>query len=316
MLLVRERVVAAHHAPQRDDRQVGRPSTCRKIIAARDDTLAVHEEPTDWRSHFTELQMWNLHRIPQTRTISKMRGYLGAIYRQFLRNDDIHLTFNGDLVDYQEPKILVAPRWDADAGAAAVTWRKDVDIRLESGRRVSGFVGIRETGSTSDAGLALFYRRKVVTGAGDESYRPPEIFGQGNTFASQRVFGELNMDDFNVTYTKDAIVWYDEEEELLELLREHLNEGELPILRQANNYRSRVVAAAERELGRERGQPHGRSAEECWRSDHRRRRTAMSTTPTGRPETSGERSATTRCPPRSCSPTATSRSATRAQPGW
>lgn len=213
-----------------------------KIIAARDDTLAVREEPTDWRSHFTELQMWNLHRIPQTRTISKMRGYLGAIYRQFLRNEDIHLTFNGDLVDYQEPRILVAPRWDADAGAPAVTWRKDVDLRLESGRRVSGFVGIRETGSTSEAGLALFYRRKVVTGAGDESYRPPEIFGQGNTFASQRVFGELNMDDFNVTYTKDAIVWYDEEEELLELLREHLNEGELPILRQANNYRSRVVA--------------------------------------------------------------------------
>ena len=214
-----------------------------QIIAARDDELAAHEEPTDWRSHFTELRLWNLHRIPQTRTITKMRSYLGAIYRQFLRNDDIILTFNGDLVDYREPRILVAPRWDGGQEAEPVEWRKPVDIRLESGRRVTGFVAIRETGSTSDAGLALFYRRKVVTGAGDESYRPPDVFGQGNTFASQRVFGELNMDDFNVTYTKDAIVWYDEEEEFLSLLREHLNDGAFPLLRQAANYRSRVAAA-------------------------------------------------------------------------
>lgn len=213
-----------------------------QIISSRDDTLAAYEEPMDWRQHFTELRLWNLHRIPQTRTIGKMRNYLGAIYRQFLRNDDILLTFNGEAVDYVEPPVLWAPRWDAPAGSDPVEWRKDVDIRLESGRRVTGFVAIRETGSTTDAGLALFYRRKVVTGAGDESYRPPDVFGQGNTFASQRVFGELNMDDFNVTYTKDAIVWYDEEEEFLDLLREHLNEGDLPLLRQAGKYRSRVAS--------------------------------------------------------------------------
>src|SRR4051794_17681323 len=74
-----------------------------QIIAARDDELSVYEEPTDWRSHFTELRMWNLHRVPQTKTIGKMRSYLGAIYRQFLRNDDIILTFNGEPVDYAEP---------------------------------------------------------------------------------------------------------------------------------------------------------------------------------------------------------------------
>lgn len=214
-----------------------------QIIAARDDTLAAYEEPTDWQQHFTEVRLWNLHRLPQTRTIGKMRQYLGAIYRQFLRNDDIILTFNGEAVDYVEPPVLVAPRWDAPEASQPVEWRKEVDIRLESGRRVTGFVAIRSTGSTTDAGLALFYRRKVVTGAGDESYRPPDIFGQGNTFASQRVFGELNMDDFNVTYTKDAIVWYDEEDELLDLLRQYLNEGNLPLLRQAANFRSRLLAA-------------------------------------------------------------------------
>ena len=44
------------------------------------------------------------------------------------------------------------------------------------------------------------------------------------------------MDDFNVTYTKDALVWYDEEDEFLELLRAELDAeptaaqagGELP----------------------------------------------------------------------------------------
>lgn len=219
-----------------------------EIIAARNEELAASDDPTDWRSHFTTLRLWNLHRVPQTRTIGKMREYLGAIYRQFLRNEDIELLFNGEPVGFTEPRILVAPRWDTPE-AEPVVWRKDVDIRLESGRRVTGFVGIRERGSTSDAGLALFYRRKVVTGAGDESYRPTEVFGQGNTFAAQRVFGELNMDDFSVTYTKDAIVWYDEEDEFLELLRLNLNDGDVPLLRQAANFRARTTPAPDDRVG-------------------------------------------------------------------
>jgi hypothetical protein len=214
-----------------------------EIMATRDETLTVVEEPTDWRTHFTEIRMTNLHRAPQTKTLGKIKDYLGGIYRQFLRNGDVEILFNGQPITYEEPPVLVAPIWSAKDDEP-VTWRKDLDLRLDSGRRVRGFVAIRERGATRTAGLALFYRNKVVTGAGEDTYRPEEIFGRSNSFRSQRVFGELHMDDFNVTYTKDALVWYDEEEEFIALLKSELDAPPLPLLRQAENYRSRQVTPA------------------------------------------------------------------------
>lgn len=212
-----------------------------QIVASRDESLHVVEEPTDLRSHFTEIEMLRLYRTPQTKTIGKIKAYLGGIYRQFLRNGDVLLTVNGESVEYDEPAVLNAPRYNDRDGDPSV-WRRDVDIRLDSGRRVTGFVGVREKGSTSSAGLALFYRKKVVTGSGEEMYKPELIFGRSNSFRSQRVFGELHMDDFNVTYTKDALVWYDEEDEFVDLLRAEVDAEPLPLLKQAEGHRTREVA--------------------------------------------------------------------------
>lgn len=212
-----------------------------EIVASRTETLEVVEEPTDWRSHFTEIRMTNLYRAPQRRTLGKIREYLGGIYRQFLRNGDVEILVNGQAITYSEPPVLEAPPY-SNLGGGLITWRKDVTLRLRSGRRVHGFVAIRETGSTSMAGLALFYRQKVVMGAGEDTYRPEEIFGRSNSFSYQRVFGEMHMDDFDVTYTKDALVWSDEEDEFIELLKAEMDAAPMPILRQAENHRSRQVA--------------------------------------------------------------------------
>src|SRR3954453_7549437 len=114
-----------------------------QIIASRDETLTVEDEATDWRSHFTEIRMWDLHRIPQKRTLGKMKAYLGSMYREFLRNGDILILFNDEQVTYDEPQILKAARW-SDPDGELIEWRKDVDIRLESGRHVKGFVALRE----------------------------------------------------------------------------------------------------------------------------------------------------------------------------
>jgi hypothetical protein len=187
--------------------------------------------------------MHNLHRPVQARTLGKIKTYLGGIYRQFLRDGELELLVNKEPVEFQEPKILVAPRYN-DREGENHTWRKDVDIRLDSGRRVTGFVAIRETGEARQAGVALFYRRKVVTGSGEEFYKPEEIFKGGNSFESQRIFGELHMDDFNVTYTKDALVWYDEEEEFIEALRAELDAEPWPLIKQAREYRKRTPEQA------------------------------------------------------------------------
>ncbi|MCO7237921.1 ATP-binding protein [Aeromicrobium sp. CnD17-E] len=213
------------------------------IVESRDETLVVVESAEAAQAHFTEVRMEGLYRVPQTKTLAKIREYLGGIYRQFIRNDDVLITFNGDPLVFEEPPVLEAPHYK-HPDSEPVVWRKDVDLRLESGRRVKGFVGIRERGATATAGIALFYRNKVVSGAGEETFRPEEIFGRSNSFRSQRVFGEMHMDDFNVTYTKDALVWYDEEDEFLRALKAELDREPMPLLKQAENYRSRTVPPA------------------------------------------------------------------------
>ncbi|EFQ84268.1 hypothetical protein HMPREF0063_10984 [Aeromicrobium marinum DSM 15272] len=208
------------------------------IVESRNESLDVEETAEAAEVHFTEVRMEGLYRVPQTKTLGKIKEYLGGIYRQFIRNGDVLITFNGEPLVFAEPPILEAPDWRTPDGDDHV-WRKEVDLRLASGRRVQGFVGIREKGATATAGIALFYRNKVVTGAGEETYRPEVIFGRSNSFRSQRVFGEMHMDDFNVTYTKDALVWYEEEDEFLAELKAELDREPQPILRQAENYRSR-----------------------------------------------------------------------------
>lgn len=188
--------------------------------------------------HWTELRLWDLHRVPRGRTIGKIKEHLASIYRTFLRSGEVIVTYNGAPLEYQEHPVLVAPYY-ADPGGEPVKWIKDVELDLESGRRVTGWVAVRETGRQREVGLALLYRGKVVTGAGEDLYKPGTIFGSGNSFESQRLYGELDMSDFAVTYTKDNLVWFDEEDDVIMGLKKLLEAEPLPILKQAQGYRAR-----------------------------------------------------------------------------
>lgn len=210
-----------------------------QIVASRDDTLEVVTETLPETEHFTVIEMTNLNRAIQGRTLGKIRTYLGGIYREFLRDGSLVLTVNGNRVTYDDPPVLRARRYNDQEGDEHL-WRQNVDIALESGRRVRGFVAIRETGDARQAGLALIYRKKVVTGSGEEVYKPADIFKGGNSFEAQRIFGELNMDDFEVTYTKDALVWHDEEDEFIKRLRGELSMEPWPLIKQAREYRKRA----------------------------------------------------------------------------
>jgi hypothetical protein len=214
-----------------------------QIIALNAETLNVIEEPISPLEHFTVIEMHDLHRPIAGRTLGKTRNYLGGIYRQFLRDRQLMLTVKGEPVKYEDPEVLVAPRYNDRSGESHI-WRQDVRIELESGRGIRGFVGIRETGDARQGGLALLYRNKVVTGSGEEAYKPSAIFKGGNSFESQRIFGELHMDDFDVTYTKDALVWYDEEDEFVEALVAALDSEPWPLIRQAREFRKRTPEAS------------------------------------------------------------------------
>jgi hypothetical protein len=77
----------------------------------------------------------------------------------------------------------------------------------------------------------------VIQGSGDEGYRPEQIFGKSNSFIHQRVFGEIHLEGFEVSHTKDGFKWDEDEETFLTLLKERLSKEDLPLLQQAKGHR-------------------------------------------------------------------------------
>jgi hypothetical protein len=69
------------------------------------------------------------------------------------------------------------------------------------------------------------------------------VFGAHNSFASQRIVGELYVEGFDVSHTKDGIQWGEDEEDLAWAIRIQLDSDEMPILDQADGYRAKKSAS-------------------------------------------------------------------------
>ena len=208
------------------------------IVENRVENIDVTVSKAREQDHFTELVLDNLHKIPQGRTVGKIKDHLADIYRVFIRDGSLTLTFNGEPLVYNEPPILNAPYYRTPAGQA-ILWRKEIDFDFGDGLRAWGFAALREKGSVSSAGFALFRRNRLIQGSGDEGYRPASIFGQSNSYRYQRLFGELHLEGFEVSHTKDGFRWEEHEEVFLEFLSEHLDEKPVCLLDQAEGHRSR-----------------------------------------------------------------------------
>ena len=210
------------------------------IVSDEIEELEIQEDPEAADRHFTEIVLENIFNVPTGRTVGKLKDHLTDIYCVFIREGNLELRYNGELLSPQETRILSAPYFREIEGATR-RWCKDVHFDFGNGLSVCGFAALRETANTAKAGFTLFRRRRVIAGSGDEGYRPHHIFGSSNSYRYQRLFGELHLDGFEVSHTKDGFRWDENEQPFLELLREHLDSEELPLLKQAEGYRVRVA---------------------------------------------------------------------------
>lgn len=204
--------------------------------------LTIQETNEKPESHYTEVVLENIFHVPVGRTVAKLKEHLTDIYRAFIRDGLLELRFNGEALAYTEPRVLKAPYF-RDKDGPDREWRKPIEFDFGNGLSVHGFGALRETANTAKAGFSLFRRGRVIQGSGDEGYRPSYIFGSSNSYRYQRLFGELHLDGFEVSHTKDGFRWDENEQPFLELLREHLDSEESPLLKQAEGYRVRLTRA-------------------------------------------------------------------------
>lgn len=225
-----------------------------KILAEQTKSIEPELGPGMPTQHFTTIRLENLNQIPKGLSVTKIKNHLTGIYREFIRQGHLELVVNGEILKFDEPAILRAKHAGVDT-SEEIIWRKNIEFAMPSGRRVKGFAAIREAGNTALAGFALFRKSRLIEGSFDEPFRPFEIFGQGNKYASQRLIGEFHLEGFEVTHTKDAIQWADGElEDFVSKVKAQLSSEPINVLRQVDKYRKsekpgpEIIQAALRNL--------------------------------------------------------------------
>ena len=176
-------------------------------------------------AHFTEITLIDPYDKLQTKTGGKIKDHLASIYRIFLREGTMELWFNREPLSYEIPKTLTAPYYKTPTEAPR-QWQREFSFDFGLGLKASGFAALREVASTSTAGFALFRRKRLIEGSLDEPYRPEFIFGTGNSYRKQRLIGEIHLEGFEVSHTKDGFQWDDHEQPFLELLYDELENEE------------------------------------------------------------------------------------------
>jgi hypothetical protein len=212
-----------------------------RIIETDQELVFPMERPRGQRDHGTEIVLWNLRKVPVGSTLGKMKRHLAEMYRGFIRTGDVEILWNGDPLEYETPTVLLAPIHSDGANGEPIQWAKKFVIDVPDSDSISGRAVLFARGKQAEAGLNLFWRGRLIKGNLDPQYKPAHIFGSGNSFRAQRLQVELDLDSFTPTFDKKDFVWNAcpmIEDDLLTLLKEALDSEPLPLLSQADNYRS------------------------------------------------------------------------------
>lgn len=183
-------------------------------VAANNLDLPHKKEASPTEKHFTIIEIRNLHRRISGRTLKKVKNYLRSLYRRDISNNRLILKWNGEILSWDsdiDKELLVRK----NGKLAKKTFRFKIN-----GKQVSGWGGVLEKGSRSMAGFSIIQADRVITGWPD-SYRPETIYGSQeggtNDLVNQRLLGELILEGFEVSHTKDQILYDDGEQEALEM---------------------------------------------------------------------------------------------------
>ena len=203
----------------------------------KNEEIEVEEVSCKPREHGTVIRIWNLHRGISGRQIGKIKDQLRGIYRSDIRFGEIKIFYNGDGLEYNDPTFLI----ESFPDGSTKEWKKDINFCFDFKEKeygVNGFIAIREPASTSDAGFALLKNGRVIVGGYENNYRPEEIFEKSNSYVYQRLYGELNLNNWPVTQTKDGFDWFNGlEDTFIDILKTHCEE----FIRKSKEYRKNKI---------------------------------------------------------------------------
>lgn len=181
-------------------------------ISAGDNQLP-HQEVKDKskEEHYTVIEITDHNREFHGRTLGRIKDFLRSMYREDFRNKALTLEWQGSPLQWEEldDKLLI--------GQDGTRYKKSFNFPVD-GKEVRGWVGILDKGSRADAGFSIIHCGRVIKGW-PESWRPASLYGQiqgTNDLVNQRLVGEIHLNGFDVSHTKDDILWLGSQEEDVE----------------------------------------------------------------------------------------------------
>lgn len=191
-----------------------------RIVHGDADLQYTSTDQQDPDQHYTIVEIHDHNQVFRGRTLFKIKQFLRSMYRVDLRQGVLTLLWRGQKLQWEglDDELLVA--------RDGSIYRREFQFAV-NGKQAHGWVGILASGSRSKAGFSILHSNRVVRGWPD-SWRPSSLYGQmqgSNDLVNQRLVGEIHLDDFEVSHTKDDIVWQGtEEEEVEEKLRDRCGE--------------------------------------------------------------------------------------------
>lgn len=186
--------------------------------------------------HYTSFTIRQIKREELKNQIEKLKHTLASIYRISLRNKEMHLIVDDELLEFTDPRILVAPYYKNREGDPIV-WKKEVNVELGK-YKARGYVALLAEMSSANNGFVLLRRGRVVQGAEDgQRYFSKVLCGNVGSPRYKRIFGELELEGFDVSFNKNKFQDSENIEALMETIKGEIRRGDNDIIMQAEKYR-------------------------------------------------------------------------------
>jgi hypothetical protein len=184
-----------------------------KIISSKDMNVSYRPIPSqDPEAHYTVVEVSDHYRKFQGRTLSKIAEFLRSMYRKDIESKQMRLLWRGVELTWDGFDSRLMQAVDGSL------YKKDILFDVND-KVIMGWVGILKQGEGGriEAGFSVIQAKRVIQGW-PEAWRPTSIYGPfgTNDLVNQRLVGELELDGFEVSHTKDSIQWRGEEEEEVE----------------------------------------------------------------------------------------------------
>lgn len=162
-------------------------------------------------AHFTRIEIRRLNRPLHARTRGKIKEFLRSMFREDLRQGFLTLVWMEEALKWQDEYTFAQDERGQEL-------RHGFGFEIGD-KRVQGWAGVLAKGGRPKAGFSILHDGRVIRGQPD-AWRPQEIYGQlqgSNDLVNQRLVGEIQLDAFGVSHTKDDILWFGDEEEEVEI---------------------------------------------------------------------------------------------------